>query len=460
MDTATYAPSRYAILMPLDNGRALAYNGFNGSLALWDAEELNAFRRLEQGEKTDRASGALERLVSGGFAVPEEMDELAALEEQYRLHRYDHDNMTLTIAPTLRCNFACDYCYQGKEKRGKVMTGKVQDALVGLVELAAGSMKRLHVAWYGGEPLLEKEIIASLSERFMEICERRKIRYDAMIVTNGYLLNSAAAEMLGRCAVRTVQVTFDGPAAFHDARRVLHSGRPTFARILSNIEKSLGKAPLRFSTRVNIDARNIHAIPELIDLLAERGLGNHRDFGLYFAPVEATTDRCHDVAGVCIGKSSYGQEEAALLRHAAEKGLTGRGYPPRFRGSCAATRPRGFVVLPGGQLHKCWHTVHDDSKEVGTVFAPESVRSNAVYRSWLDWSPFAETECRQCRLLPVCAGACGHKFLYPDQAMGEGGKLPCISWRYNIEERLQLWAEKSDAMGPDLEGDAAEGARP
>ncbi|MBQ3450791.1 MAG: hypothetical protein IJG32_00790 [Selenomonadaceae bacterium] len=64
--------------------------------------------------------------------------------------------------------------------------------------------------WYGGEPLLAKEIIWSLSEKFLEFCATKAIDYDAFIITNASLLEDSDVELFKRntrFAVRKSQST-------------------------------------------------------------------------------------------------------------------------------------------------------------------------------------------------------------------------------------------------------------
>ena len=52
-----------------------------------------------------------------------------------------------------------------------------------------------------------------------------------------------------------------------------------------------------------------------------------------------------------------GRLEADLIQHGYDKGLCALPYPPRFHGNCGAVKPGGFVILPTGDVHKCWDTV-------------------------------------------------------------------------------------------------------
>lgn len=439
-------PSCYNILVPLRRGRALAYNSFSGSLAAWESAEHKTYQQIAEGETEGQDSEIVRNLVYGGFLVEDSIDELTMLEQMYCAHRFNSQVMTLTIAPTLSCNFGCDYCFQGKRKPSGVMRLEVQDAIVTLVESSIPGIRRLGIAWYGGEPLLKPSIIQALSDRLIAICDQHGIQYSAMMVTNGYRLDLEMARSLHKLRIGTIQVTLDGPQDYHDQRRILLSGKPTFDRIINNLKVVMENVPIQLSTRVNIDQRNCDRVKQLLDSLAERGFGNRKNFKLYFAPVEAMTQGCHLMQDLTMGKSEYGQLETDLYRYGYEKGLTQLPYPPRFHGVCAAVRPKGMVITPEGDIHKCWDTVTNPLFSVGNIFDLESFQHNEQMQDWLRWTPFANNTCRNCKLLVNCAGACAYKFVHVGETRGEAAVLPCPSWKYSLNERLVLRAEASDQI--------------
>ena len=426
----------------------LAYNSMSGATAIWETAEAEVLQSIARGEEVDVANRTVSELLYGGFVVAPETNELEVLRRHYDATRNDPSKMILTIAPTLMCNFGCDYCFQGQNKPAGFMGPEVQDAIIDLVNRAAPTIKRLHIAWYGGEPLLAPTVIASLSDRVISICDERGIAFDAMIVTNGYNLTVKLAHLLNTLRVHTAQVTLDGAARDHDQRRTRLGGGPSFAQIVKNLRAVVDVVPVRISVRINIDLRNKDAIYELLDELSALGLGKRSNFSVYFAPVEAITTGCHCVVNQCMSKADYGQLEAELTRYAFDAGLTPLPYPPRFRGICGALRPKALVVLPNGDLHKCWDTVSMSQCKVGTIFDVDALRTDDRVLRWARWTPFENGVCTHCKLLPNCAGACAHKFLNPDQTLGEAASLPCPSWKYNIKERLLLMAERSGAISP------------
>jgi uncharacterized protein len=159
-------PSHYNIKVPLRGGKALVYNSLSGAFALWDQDDITTYERVER-QPVEVQSQELQGLIKGGYVVPEDTDELLELEYRYNATRFDPSGMTLTIAPTLACNFGCDYCFQGQDKPGGRMSPAVQEALLAYLQHKLADLRRVHIAWYGGEPLLARQTIYELSDRLI-----------------------------------------------------------------------------------------------------------------------------------------------------------------------------------------------------------------------------------------------------------------------------------------------------
>ncbi|MBF0310662.1 MAG: SPASM domain-containing protein [Magnetococcales bacterium] len=438
----TAHPSIFNVRIPLKEGRCLAYNTLSGAFAVWTAADGDLYARAEKGELL-LSDPRLGDFAEAGYLVEETPAlQLEAFEHRYREVRFDPASLTLTIAPTSACNFSCDYCFQGLDKPNRKMSPEVQEAFIRFLAPKLATLKELNITWYGGEPLMALPVIRSLSRRMLILCNKARVRYSAFIVTNGWHFDRATAEELYQLRVTSAQVTFDGPAMYHDLRRPLSGGRPTYERIVTNLREVIDNLPIQVSVRVNIDARNKDQVRELLDDLAARGFGRRGHFRVYFAPVEAITEPCHACSQVDLGKQAYGRLEAELYRYAVERGLCGLPKPALFLGNCQAIRRNGLLLAPDGALHKCWDTMHDPALKVGTIFQPEKLEEDPLFRRWLEWSPFANPVCRSCKILPICTGFCAYKFVHPEKTRGETGSLPCPSWKFNFVERIVLRAEK------------------
>ncbi|WP_420548085.1 TIGR04463 family radical SAM/SPASM RiPP maturase [Curvivirga sp.] len=445
-DKSRYAiQSKYNIFIPIKgdaNGdRSLVYNTLTGAYAVWDQNDIDTYNDLERSRLLVN-DPRLTNFINAGYMVANDTDETGELEQRYMAARHDSQTMVMTIAPIMACNFACEYCFQGADKPVKKMSDLVQDALLQYLDKVLPTLKVLSISWYGGEPLMGLKTIEELTVKMKELCKKHDVQYTAFIVTNGYFLDGKTAKKLHKLDVTSCQVTFDGAAESHDERRYLLSGRPTYERIAKNIGEVINQTPIQVSIRVNIDHHNKDNIKHLMDDLKSRGFNHRTNLGIYFAPIESITEACHSCNDISMGKNEYAIMEAELYRYAFEAGLTGLPRPPMMHGNCAAVRQNGLVLLPTGELHKCWDTVNDTTLKIGTIFEPEAAFESAIHNEWMSWSPFNNDTCRGCKILPNCTGACAFKFVHSDKTLGEGGSLPCPSWKFNISERLLIRAEK------------------
>ncbi len=104
-------------------------------------------------------------------------------------------------------------------------------------KLRAHKYSELEIGWFGGEPLLGISVIDKLSPELSRIARDNNCNYRARIVTNGLkLTDQIASRLILQHHVRSIEVTLDGTAPFHDLRRCTKNKRlPTFQAILNNV---------------------------------------------------------------------------------------------------------------------------------------------------------------------------------------------------------------------------------
>ena len=207
--------SRYNRIFRASDGVWLAFNGWSCALAELDPADkpfIEAILADPDGTVCDtpHKHELREALLEAHFLVEDMEDELVATRADMLRDRFRTDRLLLTIAPTLNCNFRCDYCYEDHLKVN--MSRAVQDALVSWVKERAGHTALLHVIWYGGEPLMPGAypVVERLSEAFIAVCREHGVEYNAELVTNGYFLDREKMERLKALGVTMVQVTVDG----------------------------------------------------------------------------------------------------------------------------------------------------------------------------------------------------------------------------------------------------------
>lgn len=427
-------PSRYNILVRSHNGTTLAFNSASAALAEILPDKLPIVHRLlsDQTAHTEEEREYLTALTDGRYLIPQHLDELVALKIRNRAQRFGHQTLMLTIAPTLSCNFRCDYCFESQSALR--MDLRTEQAVL---DFAAKRMRRsedLYVTWFGGEPTLCLETIERLETGLRDLASQHQVAVrPSTIITNGYLLNAAMANRLKNVGVDEAQITLDGPAAIHDSRRKLANGRGTYQRILENLKQTAGI--LQIGVRVNVDRLNIESTQGVLDDLRSHGLLDK--VFLYFAQVTASTTVCADIRDRCLSTEEFSRGQIEMYQKLIDSGYYQIEYPMLAPGGhCGADVDNAFVLGPNGDLFKCWEELSvDHSHAVGSLFDAEPTGTQLeTLHSYMGWDPFERSGCRECEVLPVCMGGCPrHAIQQTDQTKGA-----CCSWKYNLREMLTL----------------------
>ncbi len=462
---AKLVPSRYSISVELNSGDILLFNSATRAFCRLDLKEAAYWRGWVQkitarfNKDTEQQDAHLEEmdqcchevgdnfvnhgenatlqkmLLADGFLVDESMDELGKAKADYMASRNDPSLLMLTLAPTMACNLACGYCFQGLNKNVEKIDRRLPDAIVDFAKAQVETIKGLNITWYGGEPLMAKKEIFSLADRLISLCDKRGIQYSSMIVTNGYFLTAEVAQQLWSRRCTTAQVTIDGIEETHDKMRPMTSGRGSFATIMKNLEAVLDETPMGISLRVNVGRRNVDECDKLLEMLDQKGYGERSNFNLYFAPIDAATPESGTAFEEGLKRLEFNRAILALGDRARSLKLSqDMEIPKGILGMCVAARSNGYTISHNGDVHKCWETAHDPTKRIGTIFEPEKLGGSLNAALWDEWVPFENEVCGACKILPMCGGFCGHRFIY--HGAGNETALPCPDWKWNTAEYL------------------------
>jgi uncharacterized protein len=419
----------------LDNGDILLFNSSTSAFGIMNVktQEL-VFNSESIDEDKVEDKDNISVMKSNGFLVDNEIDEYTRMEITGRLQRYSKTTFGLTIAPTINCNMACPYCYE--EKSNKRMSEEVKTSLINFVEnnIKGDKIKSFHVTWYGGEPLLEKDLILDLSKEFIKITKDNGVLYSAGIVTNGSLLDYETAKMLkNECNVTFAQITIDGLREVHNSRRILKNGMDSFGIITDNIDNC--KELINISIRVNVDKSNVEEAKKLVDYFINERKWIDNSVTYYFAPVDKQTDACNAEISSCFSPNEFGKIDAELLRLIYQKGnmesIT-RLYPRGRAVSCGALGCNGYVLDPEGYLYKCWDVIGIKKYSVGDIFS--GPRLNGEYLKWLSLD--LPNDCKSCNMLPICQGGCAYARLR------NGNKPICNHKTISFNENLKIVYEE------------------
>ena len=435
-DVQLLKPSRYNIIVQRTaDTPPLLFNTRTLRLFALEDEEENSICSILGRDRIVLGNGPPEEeaigiLTEHGFLVALRKDELSELQYRSRANRFS-EIVGLTILPTLRCNFDCRYCFSRSVDAD--MSHEVQDAILSNLE-DLPQRKSLRVSWFGGEPLLRRDVIVRLSRRFRNLFDD----YGATIITNGYLLDGDTAKTLAEENVYTAQVTIDGPRKYHDVRRPLVGGSPTYDKIMQNLEAS---APyIRIGVRINTDAEMASSPEELADFVGELAERTQGKAQAYFSPIIGIADRAKTIRRADLSWEDYSAAiertyQILLRRHTKDIQFPWLNHSP---GVCGGNCEQYSVVAPSGDLYRCWEEPSGlNEQTTGSVLRSGITDSEqAQLVDYLMWDETLSPECVECKHLPVCMGGCARMSL----SGAHRGKYleSCEKWRHWLPAVLRL----------------------
>src|ERR1035437_8426870 len=148
--------------------------------------------------------------------------------------------MHVTLHLTNNCNMKCGYCSADKRDIGSM---SAETAMKGIMLAAKNTplYDNVGVVFFGGEPLLYKDIIKSVIYNVNETMLKNH-KFSFNITTNGLLLDDEFIDFITKNNVFTA-VSIDGIAVAHNLYRVDKGMLTTHERVVRNATKLLKRKP-------------------------------------------------------------------------------------------------------------------------------------------------------------------------------------------------------------------------
>lgn len=347
---------------------------------------------------------------------------------------------TFTYMPTNRCNMSCSYC--GQEHGSSNASENVNDLFRNRVLSAihAENTKHVHVAWFGGEPMLAYRTILQLARSFVAAARQSGTRYSSKMTTNGALLtHDRMRSLIDEGFVSRFDITVDGPPAVHDKRRSLKAGFGTFDKIVDVLrwyaEADL-QQPCKVVIRTNVDRRNVYHIAEYLNIMKTAGLDDSSRFLYELAPVHSFSN---DVSTTALSTPEAAKEEIGWMRQMLELGLPFGIIPSRPSAqTCVATDRTCETIGPDGTVFSCvetplTHMAHLDSLAKIAELDVDELRPSGRFDAWDEAVTNGDLPCSSCQLRVVCRGAC--------PKLWTEGTVACPTMKLNLDARIALVME-------------------
>lgn len=355
-------------------------------------------------------SSSLGKLYKNGFILEKDVDETEEIIDQSRYLRDNNKVLHLTIVLTRKCNFNCSYCFERNENKflHKDIVPYLENLILTYLEKVPFCNK-IVVHWFGGEPLLNIEMMKNISKSIKKIIQAQnyKIEYSSILITNGYILEKIIP-IRDELNITDVQITIDGPKTIHDSRRyLLDSGQGTYDKIISNI-LLLANENVDIIVRMNLDKDNIAYVKTTYDFVKENAKGKKANF--YFYPTlvrDYTNGNCDNLHELFRSEALFVDKYREVIRieHGADA--------PMFIGSyCDYNFPGSITIDVDGGLYKCWASIGNLSRSFGNIYKSKAPLQTPKYLKIINSAILSTTVCKKCKYLPLCMGGC--RFLKKD----------------------------------------------
>lgn len=155
----------------------------------------------------------------------------------------------LILGLTERCNLCCDYCcFGGKFEGQRTHSNRSMDwetarlAIDPFLEGDSVGDGSYPVTFYGGEPLLEFELLRRCVEYAENKAQTLGKKVHFSVTTNGTLLEGETLDFLVAHKF-LILISLDGPQEAHDRYRLFANGQGSFETVRRNIERFARRYP-------------------------------------------------------------------------------------------------------------------------------------------------------------------------------------------------------------------------
>ncbi len=310
------------------------------------------------------------------------------------------------------CNLNCEYCFASQGKyhgERSVMSFEVgKRAFDWLIE-NSGSRRNLEVDFFGGEPLMNFDVVKQLVEYARSIEKEKEKNFRFTLTTNGVLVDDDVIDFCNK-EMSNVVLSLDGRKEIHDRYRVDYNGNGSWEKIVPKFQKFVEK---RGGKNYYMRGTFTHANPDFLkDIQVMLDLGFNE---LSMEPVVCAAGDPSELTEADFPIVCQQYEELAKLMLKKDK----EGKPFTFYhymidltgGPCIYKRISGcgsgteyMAVTPWGDLYPCHQFVGEEKFKLGDIW--NGVTNTEIQGEFAACNVYAHPECRDCWARLYCSGGC------------------------------------------------------
>lgn len=348
------------------------------------------------------------------------------------------------------CNLRCKYCFGKTGNFGmtrELMPLGVAKAAIDFLLDESGPRRNLNVDFFGGEPLLNFDVVKATIEYCDEKAKALGKHVDFTVTTNCVLLDEQVTSFLNERNILVV-LSLDGRREVNDRMRVTLGGGGSYDHVAPKLQKFIqGREPDSYYVRATYTRHNLDFASDVFHLV---DLGTK---SISAEPVIGAGDREYSIRAQDI--SEIEDEYEDLTRLFIERHRSGRGFLfYHFNidldgGPCLARRLSGcgagidyLAVSPMGDIYPCHQFVGKSEFKMGDVFA-RSVNPGII-RDFRNAHVYSKSGCGTCWARFICSGGC-HAAAYGSSAdILVPDEVACAIQKKRIECALTVQAMLND----------------
>ena len=318
--------------------------------------------------------------------------------------------LCLHVAHT--CNLNCAYCFasQGKYHGDRaIMSFEVGKQAFDYLIKNSGTRRNLEVDFFGGEPLMNFDVVKQLVAYAREIEKEHNKNFRFTLTTNGLLIDDDVIEFANK-EMSNVVLSLDGRKEIHDRYRVDYSGNGSWDRIVPKfqqlVEAREGKNYYMRGTFTHRNPDFLNDIKQMLDL----GFNELSMEPVVCAPGDPAELTEEDLPIVLDQYEKLA--ELMLEKNKEGKPFTFYHYMIDLTGGpCIYKRISGcgsgteyMAVTPWGDLYPCHQFVGDEKFRLGDVWT--GVTNTEIQGEFAACNVYAHEECKDCWARLYCSGGC------------------------------------------------------
>lgn len=348
------------------------------------------------------------------------------------------------------CNLACKYCFAEEGEyhgRRALMSFEVGKKALDFLIANSGNRRNLEVDFFGGEPLLNWNVVKQLVEYGRSKEEEFNKKFRFTLTTNGVLLNDEIMEFCNK-EMSNVVLSLDGRKEVNDGMRPFRNGSGSYDLIVPKFQKfAESRNQMDYYVRGTFTKNNLDFSEDVIHF-ADLGFKQ-----MSIEPVVGLPEEPYAIQEEDLPKIMEEYDKLALEYIKRKK--EGRGFNffhfmlDLNAGPCVAKRLSGcgsgteyLAVTPWGDLYPCHQFVGEEGFLLGTV--DTGIVNTAVRDEFKFCNVYAKEKCKDCFARFYCSGGCAANAYKFHGSITDSYDVGCEMQKKRIECAIMIKAALAD----------------